>query len=76
MPPLSLYLPQYQLVVLVPHKYGEFSLYAYEDSINGDVHIALVKGNLNPDDEVMVRVQQNNTLHLCVIHLEYLVFHL
>ena len=46
----------------IESEYGEFSLYAYEDSINGDVHIALVKGNLNPDDEVMVRVQQNNTL--------------
>ena len=42
--------------------YGEFVLYAYEDTINGDVHIALVKGEINSKDEVLVRVSQNNTL--------------
>ena len=46
----------------IESEYGEFFLYAYEDTINGDVHIALVKGDIKPNDEVMVRVQQNNTL--------------
>ena len=46
----------------IESEYGNFSLYAYEDSINGDVHIALMKGEVSPEDEVMVRVQQNNTL--------------
>ena len=46
----------------IESEYGNFSLYAYEDSINGDVHIALVKGEVSSEDEVMVRVQQNNTL--------------
>jgi 3,4-dihydroxy 2-butanone 4-phosphate synthase/GTP cyclohydrolase II len=46
----------------VDSEYGEFSLYAYEDTINGDVHIALVKGKIDSTDEVMVRVSQNNTL--------------
>ena len=41
---------------------GEFELFAYEDTINGNIHIALVKGELNGDKEIMVRVQQNNTL--------------
>ena len=41
---------------------GEFELVAYEDTINGNIHIALVKGELNGDKEIMVRVQQNNTL--------------
>ena len=41
---------------------GEFDLFAYEDTINGNIHIALVKGKLDSDKEIMVRVQQNNTL--------------
>ena len=47
---------------IVDSEYGEFSLFAYEDTINGDVHIALVKGEIDSNDEVMVRVSQNNTL--------------
>ena len=46
----------------IESEYGDFVLHAYEDSINGDVHIALVKGKIDPSDEVMIRVQQNNTL--------------
>ena len=46
----------------IESEYGEFVLYAYEDTINGDVHIALVKGEINSQDEVLVRVSQNNTL--------------
>ena len=41
---------------------GEFDLFAYEDTINGNIHIALVKGKVDSDKEIMVRVQQNNTL--------------
>ncbi len=46
----------------VESEYGAFELYAYQDTINEDVHIALVKGKIKPEDEVMVRVQQKNTL--------------
>ena len=42
----------------VESEYGAFELYAYQDTINEDVHIALVKGKIKPEDEVMVRVQQ------------------
>jgi 3,4-dihydroxy 2-butanone 4-phosphate synthase/GTP cyclohydrolase II len=42
---------------------GNFKLLAYRDTINGDVHLALVKGDLEKDSEVLVRVQQTNTLH-------------
>lgn len=42
---------------------GDFKLLAYRDTINGDVHLALVKGDLVKDSEVLVRVQQTNTLH-------------
>ena len=41
---------------------GEFELFAYEDTINGNIHIALVKGKIDSEQEIMVRVQQNNTL--------------
>ena len=41
---------------------GEFELFAYEDIINGNIHIALVKGEIDSKQEIMVRVQQNNTL--------------
>jgi 3,4-dihydroxy 2-butanone 4-phosphate synthase/GTP cyclohydrolase II len=46
----------------IESEYGNFLLHAYEDTINGDVHIALIKGKILEDDEVMVRVQQSNTL--------------
>ena len=41
---------------------GEFDLFAYEDTINGNIHIALVKGKVDNEQDIMVRVQQNNTL--------------
>jgi len=41
---------------------GEFELFAYEDTINGNIHIALVKGKIDSEQDIMVRVQQNNTL--------------
>ena len=41
---------------------GEFDLFAYEDTINGNIHIALVKGKIDNEQDIMVRVQQNNTL--------------
>ncbi len=46
----------------IESEHGEFILHAYEDTINGDVHIALVKGDIDSQDEVLVRVSQNNTL--------------
>ena len=48
--------------VKVESEEGEFDLFAYEDTINGNIHIALVKGKLDSNKEIMVRVQQNNTL--------------
>ena len=57
----------------IESEHGDFELYAYEDTVNGDVHIALVKGEISADDEIMVRVQQNNTLQdvmgLSLIHI-------
>lgn len=39
-----------------PTQYGDFKLYAYTDSIDGQTHIALVKGNIKPDEVTLVRV--------------------
>ncbi|NOZ09297.1 MAG: GTP cyclohydrolase II, partial [FCB group bacterium] len=39
-----------------PTKYGDFTLRLFEDSIHGDHHVALIKGEIRPDDEVLVRV--------------------
>ncbi|HSL92577.1 MAG TPA: GTP cyclohydrolase II, partial [Candidatus Limnocylindrales bacterium] len=41
----------------MPVRYGgEFSAIAYRNEINGDTHMALVKGGIRPDDPVLVRV--------------------
>lgn len=41
----------------LPTEYGEFTIIAYENMINGEHHIALVKGDLShPGEPVLVRV--------------------
>ena len=44
------------LEIPFPSKYGEFQLKLYEDSIHGDHHIAIVKGDISKEDEPLVRV--------------------
>ncbi len=41
--------------------YGEFELYTYRDLANSEYHFALVKGEINPEDVVPVRVHVLNT---------------
>lgn len=41
----------------MPTAYGQFKIIAYENAINGEHHVALVKGEFNnPDEPVLVRV--------------------
>lgn len=40
----------------LPTKYGTFRAYGYVNKINGEHHVALVKGDISPDDSVLVRV--------------------
>ena len=40
----------------MPTKFGDFSLIAYEDTITEEAHLALVKGEWEPDEPVLVRV--------------------
>ncbi|NQU66573.1 MAG: bifunctional 3,4-dihydroxy-2-butanone-4-phosphate synthase/GTP cyclohydrolase II [Candidatus Marinimicrobia bacterium] len=39
-----------------PTKYGNFQLTLFEDNIHGDHHVAIVKGKISADDDVLVRV--------------------
>jgi 3,4-dihydroxy 2-butanone 4-phosphate synthase/GTP cyclohydrolase II len=44
----------------LPTVYGQFRAIAYENVINGDVHLAMVMGNVKTDDPVLVRVHTEN----------------
>ena len=46
-----------------PTDFGDFQLYAYEDNIAQELHLALVKGDIDQDKAVPVRVHVQNTLH-------------
>jgi len=46
----------------VQTEFGEFQLYAYEDHVNRDVHLALVRGKLDNADAPLVRVHLADTL--------------
>lgn len=43
---------------LLQTAHGEFNLIAYHDKISGVTHLALVKGNVDTDSEVLVRVHE------------------
>jgi len=45
-----------------PTDYGEFKLYAFEDSVAQELHLALVKGRIDPEKPIPVRVHVQNTL--------------
>ncbi len=40
----------------IPTKYGDFEVIAYENNLDADVHLALVKGDVDTDEPVLVRV--------------------
>jgi len=40
----------------LPTAYGDFKAYGYVDKINGEHHIALVKGNIHNNEPVLVRI--------------------
>ena len=45
-----------------PNEFGHFRLYAYQDELGNDLHLALVKGVIEKDKPVRVRVHMENTL--------------
>jgi 3,4-dihydroxy 2-butanone 4-phosphate synthase/GTP cyclohydrolase II len=44
----------------LPTVYGRFRAVAFENVINGDVHLAMVMGDVKTDDPVLVRVHTEN----------------
>ncbi|WP_430383855.1 bifunctional 3,4-dihydroxy-2-butanone-4-phosphate synthase/GTP cyclohydrolase II [Anoxynatronum buryatiense] len=40
----------------MPTEHGDFTLVAYENQLNGEHHVALVLGEISPDEPVLVRV--------------------
>ena len=44
----------------LPTVYGRFRAVAYENVINGDVHLAMVMGDVKTDEPVLVRVHTEN----------------
>ena len=46
----------------MPTEFGDFLVHVYEDAIHGDVHIAMVKGKIDPEKPTLVRVHRHNPL--------------
>lgn len=46
----------------MPTDVGEFKLYAFRNMIDGQVHLALVKGEPEPDKPILVRVHVENSM--------------
>ncbi|MDT0635122.1 bifunctional 3,4-dihydroxy-2-butanone-4-phosphate synthase/GTP cyclohydrolase II [Spectribacter hydrogenoxidans] len=46
----------------VDTEFGPFRLFSYEDEVDKVVHLALVKGDIDPDAPTLVRVHVRNTL--------------
>ncbi len=44
---------------LLPTKYGDFRVHAYQSDINGEEHVALVMGEIGENDNVLVRVHSS-----------------
>ena len=47
----------------VPTEFGEFRMAVYEDRVNKTVHLALISGELQPEQPALVRVHLQNTLN-------------
>jgi 3,4-dihydroxy 2-butanone 4-phosphate synthase/GTP cyclohydrolase II len=45
-----------------PTEYGDFRLYAYQDTSDNNLHLALVMGQVSGDDPILVRVHARNLL--------------
>ena len=40
----------------LPTEYGDFRMVGFVNTLNGEHHVALVKGDINPEEEILVRV--------------------
>ncbi len=45
---------------ILPTEFGDFDLYAYEDTVHGDLHMAMVRGEIDGERPTLVRVHIHN----------------
>lgn len=45
-----------QATAKLPTYYGEFTVIAYDNDVDNEQHLALVKGEINPEEPILVRV--------------------
>lgn len=48
--------------VNMPTMYGDFHLHAFEESMTGDIHLALTKGSWTKEDAVLTRVHSSDLI--------------
>ncbi len=48
---------------MISTEFGDFKLLGYKDSIMGDMHMAVVKGDVDPERPVLVRVHLENPIY-------------
>ena len=48
-----------EITVDLPTQWGDFKITAFKQTTNGKLHLALVKGNVDDDEEVLVRVHSS-----------------
>lgn len=49
-------LVEQEAVTRLPTKYGEFTAYGYRNRLNGEHHVALVKGSIKDGEDILCRV--------------------
>ena len=45
-----------QAEALLPTYYGDFTVYGYDNDVDDNQHVALVKGEIHPEEPILVRV--------------------
>ncbi|MEQ9309420.1 MAG: 3,4-dihydroxy-2-butanone-4-phosphate synthase [Balneolaceae bacterium] len=48
--------------VNMPTMYGDFNLHAFEETLTGDIHLALTKGNWTKEEPVLTRVHSSELI--------------
>ena len=46
----------------MPTVYGDFTLYAFQESMTGDIHLALTKGTWNVGEPILTRVHSSDLI--------------
>lgn len=46
----------------LPTELGDFKVVAFQNEVDGEIHIALVKGEIHPEEPVLVRVHSQSTM--------------